>query len=92
MSQTSTIPRTRTTISRNTSSILLSPTKRRRTDTEQPSRSAEAASKRQDRAYETEAAPPTAAEILRWTFTKAAVASCFIRDVFEMRECGMKGE
>ncbi|TFK84901.1 hypothetical protein K466DRAFT_654526 [Polyporus arcularius HHB13444] len=89
MSHTSTIPRTRTTISRNTSSILLSPTKRRRTDSEQPSRSKEDGSRRND-IEEIEVFQPIPAEILRWTFTKAAVASCFVRDVFEMRECGLK--
>ncbi|RPD61333.1 hypothetical protein L227DRAFT_600284 [Lentinus tigrinus ALCF2SS1-6] len=90
MSTTTTIPRTRTSISRNNSSILLSPSKRRRTDAEQPSRSKDDTSQRVERSKDAGTTQPTPAEIFRWTFTKAAIASCFVRDVFEMRECGMR--
>lgn len=43
--------------------------------------------------HDDEGAPiATPAEIHRWTFTKAAVAQCFIRDVLEMRESGSRGQ
>ena len=34
---------------------------------------------------------PSAQEIWKWTFTKDAIAPCFVRDVFSMREPSGKG-
>jgi hypothetical protein len=34
---------------------------------------------------------PTNQEIWTWTFTKDAIAPCFVRDVFTMRSSGVKG-
>lgn len=83
----------RTTISR-TSSILLSPSKRRKLEGDQSSRTT--------KTRETTAVvpvqedgvqqQPTSTDILRWTFTRAAIASCFVKDVFEMKESGTKGK
>ena len=89
MSKTSIAP-ARTTISRSPS-ILLSPSKRRKLDHDEPLRTTKsnnAAFAREDE----DQRHPTPADILRWTFTRAAIASCFVRDVFQMKESGTRGE
>ncbi|KAI0325935.1 hypothetical protein GY45DRAFT_1286387 [Cubamyces sp. BRFM 1775] len=94
MSATSTVLQTRSNISRTTSSILLSPSKRRRVeDAGQPSNHApKVANDGYDASehYEDESSSVTPAAIHKWTFTRAAIAPCFVRDVFEMREGGYK--
>ncbi|EJF59537.1 hypothetical protein DICSQDRAFT_148436 [Dichomitus squalens LYAD-421 SS1] len=83
MSHTSTVPQTRTAISRSPS-ILLTPSKRRKLNAEKPKQTAPPTEK------EAEQPQPTPADILRWTFTRAAVTSCFVRDVFEMKQSGIR--
>ncbi|KAI0356021.1 hypothetical protein OH77DRAFT_1479015 [Trametes cingulata] len=91
MSRTATVAPRTTRIARSTSSLLLSPSKRRRVEDAtssgngQPSRMNDR--EQRERTDTPEVAP---AEIHRWTFTKAAVAACFIRDVFEMRASGSR--
>ncbi|KAH9852197.1 hypothetical protein C2E23DRAFT_756768 [Lenzites betulinus] len=96
MSKTSTTTTVRATISRSTSSILLSPSKRRRVDGVQPHDNASLSSvktveeKHDTASHTAESYNTTPAEIHRWTFTKAAIAPCFVRDVFEMRCSGSR--
>ncbi|KAI0828598.1 hypothetical protein BC628DRAFT_80078 [Trametes gibbosa] len=92
MSKTSTGTTTtfRATISRSTSSILLSPSKRRKVDGAQPHSNAPPNSVNEVEGHATEPHGATLSEIHRWTFTKAAIAPCFIRDVLEMRESGSR--
>ena len=75
-----------------TPSLPLSPSKRRKIEGEQLSRTGNYDTRESTgRAQDEEHPQPTATDILRWTFTKAAIASCFVRDVLEMKESGMKG-
>ena len=96
MSQTSTLPQTRTAVSRS-SSILLTPSKRRKLD-DKPKQQVPKTNGRNvlqpapEDAKRTEQPQPTPTEILRWTFTKAAITPCFVRDVFEMTPSGMRGK
>ena len=92
MSQTSTVPQTRTAISRS-SSILLSPSKRRKLNDDEPKQQLP---KRESTNVSTptessEKAQPTPAELYRWSFTSAAITPCFVRDVFEMKASGFRG-
>ncbi|EJF57003.1 hypothetical protein DICSQDRAFT_92861 [Dichomitus squalens LYAD-421 SS1] len=93
MSHTSTIPQTRTAISRS-SSILLTPSKRRKLDAAKqqvPDNNARTASTTAPSSEkEAEQPQPAPTDILRWTFTRAAVTPCFVRDVFEMKPSGMR--
>ncbi|KAM5530283.1 hypothetical protein V8D89_014712 [Ganoderma adspersum] len=91
MSQTSTVPQTRTAISRS-SSILLSPSKRRKLDDDEFKQQS---SKREGRnvpvpTENSEKALPTPAELYRWSFTRAAITACFVRDVFDMKASGFR--
>ncbi|KAH9899261.1 hypothetical protein C8Q73DRAFT_639273 [Cubamyces lactineus] len=94
MSATSTVLQTRSNISRSTSSILLSPSKRRRVEDASLSRSH--AHKEANDGHDTskncedDSSSVTPAAIHKWTFTRAAIAPCFVRDIFEMRESGYK--
>ncbi|KAI0716673.1 hypothetical protein C8Q76DRAFT_794937 [Earliella scabrosa] len=89
MSNTSTAS-AKATISR-APSLLVSPPKRRKIEGEQLSRTGNYDTREPTgRAQDEEQPQPTATDILRWTFTKAAIASCFVRDVLEMKESGMK--
>ncbi|KAJ8455490.1 hypothetical protein ONZ51_g12437 [Trametes cubensis] len=94
MSATSTVVQSRSNISRSTSSILLSPSKRRRAGEAGPSGCHAPASLKESRDAgekgEDDSSCVTPADIHKWTFTRAAVAPCFVRDVFEMRESGYK--
>ncbi|KAI1794420.1 hypothetical protein LXA43DRAFT_997051 [Ganoderma leucocontextum] len=95
MSQTSTVPQTRTAISRS-SSILLSPSKRRKLDDEQPRHQAPQSERRNappggpQGVGNSEQSQPTPTELYRWTFTRAAITPCFVRDVFEMKASGFR--
>ena len=92
MSQTSTVPQTRTAVSRS-SSILLSPSKRRKLDDNEPRQQSPKHESRNapEPTESSEQAQPTPTELYRWTFTKAAIAACFVRDVFEMKANGYRG-
>ncbi|KAI0642726.1 hypothetical protein C8Q79DRAFT_1096396 [Trametes meyenii] len=88
---------TTTTISRSTSAILFSSPKRRRTNIPVVASSAlpEATTPssvdiRPAEEHPAASITPTTVEIYRWTFTKAAVASCFVEDIFKMRESGTR--
>lgn len=67
------------------SSVPLSPTKRRRLSTHALANSSHTL----DVASNYKA--PSTQEIWNWTLTKEAIALCFVRDVFDMRDSGMKG-
>ncbi|KAI0763421.1 hypothetical protein BD413DRAFT_673846, partial [Trametes elegans] len=91
MSRTTTVAPSKSS-SRSTSALLLS--KSRRIDEGDPSRSP----RRENKALagsghveDENSSSPTPTEIHRWTFTRAAIAPCFIRDVFEMRDSGSRG-
>lgn len=102
MSFTSTIPATSNAkkIER-TTSLLLSPSKRRRIESlpdtrveTSPSKASESpcALPRTDNAsVSIDATAHRPAEVWKWTLTRDAVAPCFSKDVFEMRESGVKG-
>ncbi|KAI0947860.1 hypothetical protein AcW1_009511 [Taiwanofungus camphoratus] len=101
MSFTSTIPATSNAkkIER-TTSLLLSPSKRRRIESlpdtrveTSPSKASESpcALPRTDNAsVSIDATAHRPAEVWKWTLTRDAVAPCFSKDVFEMRESGVK--
>ncbi|KAH9919815.1 uncharacterized protein B0H18DRAFT_957326 [Fomitopsis serialis] len=79
-----------------TSSILLTPskeTKRRKLDGN-PEGSSNAASVQRsptrDDASGSATAAPSPAEIWRWTLTREAMAQCFVQDVWDMKDSGLK--
>ncbi|KAI9065324.1 hypothetical protein FKP32DRAFT_1648082 [Trametes sanguinea] len=88
MSNTVTVANTKTAVDRSTSSILLSPSKRQRI--KQPANSRQDAATRQSDVEDEQQAATDPATIHRWTFTRAAIAPCFVRDVFDMRESGSR--
>ncbi|KAI0631178.1 hypothetical protein C8Q77DRAFT_1279903 [Trametes polyzona] len=86
----------RTTISSSSSCFLSSPSKRRRVEDHRIKHTEDT-----DHVVVADGAPtctthdipplkPTLAEYHRWTFTRAAITPCFIRDVYEMRESGSR--
>ncbi|TBU22351.1 hypothetical protein BD311DRAFT_792253 [Dichomitus squalens] len=95
MSHTVTITQTRTAIS-SSLSIPLTPSKRRKLDAAKPqqqvpdsnARTASRAAPSSEN--EAEQPQPTPTDIYRWTFTRAAITPCFVRDVFEMKPSGMR--
>lgn len=85
-----------TKVARTSSSILLTPaqnTKRRKLDDNDDARTApERPGSSKDPADAGDPAPaPTPAEIWRWTLTREALAPCFVKDVFEMKDGGHRG-
>ncbi|KAI0754434.1 hypothetical protein C8Q80DRAFT_1139061 [Daedaleopsis nitida] len=78
-----------TTISR-ASSILLSPSKRRRLDNDGSFKPTRDHSSIHDERPLQDEVKPSSTDILKWTFTKAAIAPCFVRDVFQMKESGTR--
>ncbi|KAH9833316.1 uncharacterized protein C8Q71DRAFT_197668 [Rhodofomes roseus] len=99
MTSTTTVSSTSTKSTKliRTPSILLTPsreTKRRKLDdnaeASSSARPAPQSPKRKDDAGGANVATPSPTEIWRWTLTKDAVASCFVKDVLDMRDSGHK--
>ncbi|KAI0676408.1 hypothetical protein C8Q78DRAFT_1084914 [Trametes maxima] len=94
---TSTTSTKTSTISGSTSAIYLSPSKKRRTNdtavvtnTLSEAVTPSGVEGRSAEDHPVASSGASAAEIYRWTFTKAAVASCFVNDIFNMRESGIR--
>ena len=94
---TTTTTKSTTKVARTSSSILLTPaqnTKRQKLDdNDDAARTApERPGSSKDPVGAGDQAPaPTPAEIWRWTLTREALAPCFVKDVFEMKDGGHRG-